>query len=132
MAPRKTSGLTERQAAVLNYIIDYTNRCGASPSMREIGDHLGINSSHGVYCHIKTLEKKGYIRRGAKGRSRAIDVLKDANDNLMRMSLRPAALVDAQGAMMCLVRRCLNGQVDADDFEARAQQLLDQVDAIVM
>lgn len=45
------------------------------PSIREIGKKFGINSPNGVECHLRALEKKGFIKRG-KNSSRSIQILK--------------------------------------------------------
>jgi repressor LexA len=62
--------LTERQQAVLNYIhVSITER-GYSPTLREIGNHMGIRSTNGVNDHLRALERKGYIKReGMKSRT---------------------------------------------------------------
>ena len=56
-------GLTERQAAVLDYIRLYLNEMAYSPTVREIGARMGISSTNGVSDHLRALERKGYIRR---------------------------------------------------------------------
>ncbi|UCE17816.1 MAG: transcriptional repressor LexA [Gemmatimonadota bacterium] len=63
--------LTERQKAVLEYVSRCIREQGYQPTMREIGDHFGIRSTHGVHRHLDALERKGYLRREG-GRSRAI------------------------------------------------------------
>ena len=63
--------LTDRQKAVLAFIIDHIGREGYPPTIREIGDHLGIKSTNGVNDHLKALERKGYLERQA-GKSRAL------------------------------------------------------------
>lgn len=60
---RPEKKLTDRQAAVLNYIADHIEDTGFPPTIREIGDHLGISSTNGVNDHLKALERKGYLTR---------------------------------------------------------------------
>ncbi len=55
--------LTDRQRAVLEYISDSIERRGYPPTLREIGEHMGIRSTNGVNDHLKALEKKGYLER---------------------------------------------------------------------
>ena len=55
--------LTERQKAVLEFIGQSIERRGYPPTLREIGEHLGIRSTNGVNDHLKALEKKGYLER---------------------------------------------------------------------
>ncbi len=62
--------LTKRQQLVLSFIIDHIERWGYPPTIREIGDHLGIRSTNGVNDHLKALERKGYLtRHDAKSRA---------------------------------------------------------------
>ncbi len=55
--------LTDRQQEVLSYIRDSIVRHGYPPTLREIGEFLGIKSTNGVNDHLKALEKKGYLAR---------------------------------------------------------------------
>ena len=57
---RKT---TPRQQAILDVIKDFTRGHGYPPSVREIGERVGLSSSSTVQCHLRTLEKKGLIKR---------------------------------------------------------------------
>ncbi len=57
---RKT---TARQQAILDVIKLFTRERGYPPSVREIGERVGLSSSSTVQCHLRTLEKKGLIRR---------------------------------------------------------------------
>lgn len=53
--------MTNRQEQIYNYIISYTEEHLYPPSVREIGDRVGLYSTSSVYEHLKTLERKGYI-----------------------------------------------------------------------
>ena len=55
--------LTERQQQVLDFIARSIERRGYPPTLREIGEHMGIRSTNGVNDHLKALEKKGYLAR---------------------------------------------------------------------
>lgn len=62
--------LTKRQAQILDLIEKETDKNGYPPSVREIGEALGLSSSATVHAHLATLEAKGYLHReGAKSRS---------------------------------------------------------------
>lgn len=65
--------LTQRQKEVLTSIRDAIEDSGYPPTIREIGDALGIKSTNGVNDHLKALERKGYIERG-DAKSRAINL----------------------------------------------------------
>ncbi len=69
--PKPTSLLlTDRQQLVLDFIQDRIDTQGYPPTIREIGEHLGIKSTNGVSDHIKALEKKGFLtREGQKSRT---------------------------------------------------------------
>lgn len=68
--------LTSRQAECLQVIRDYQAEHGYAPTIREIGDRMGITSTNGVKDHMIALEKKGYIRCGT-AQARAV-VLTDS------------------------------------------------------
>ena len=57
--------LTERQTAVLNVIRDSVRRRGYPPSMREIGEAVGLQSTSSVRHQLVTLESKGFLHRDA-------------------------------------------------------------------
>ena len=62
--------LTARQGEVLDFITDHIQTTGFPPTIREIGDNLGISSTNGVNDHLKALERKGYlVREDAKSRA---------------------------------------------------------------
>lgn len=57
------NGLTTRQRLVLATLERLTDRKGYPPTTREMCCELGIGSTEGVMCHIRVLEKKGYVTR---------------------------------------------------------------------
>jgi repressor LexA len=71
--PPDESGLTPRQRRVLEVIRSAVERRGYPPSMREIGEAVGLTSSSSVSHQLATLERKGYLRRDPN-RPRAIEV----------------------------------------------------------
>ena len=66
--------LTKRQKEIYDYIADFVQRNGYSPSFEEIGEGMGLSSLATVHKHISNLEKKGLLKRGYN-KSRSIDVL---------------------------------------------------------
>jgi len=54
---------TEKQQRILQVIRDYTAERGYPPSVREIGERVGLSSSSTVQSHLKTLERRGLLRR---------------------------------------------------------------------
>ncbi|HSX66187.1 transcriptional repressor LexA [Nocardioides sp.] len=71
--PPDATGLTPRQQRILNVIRDALETRGYPPSMREIGDAVGLTSSSSVSHQLKVLEQKGFIKRDPN-RPRAIEV----------------------------------------------------------
>jgi repressor LexA len=67
------SGLTERQRTILEVIRASVTSRGYPPSIREIGDAVGLTSTSSVAHQLRTLERKGYLRRDPN-RPRAVDV----------------------------------------------------------
>jgi repressor LexA len=70
---RPDAGLTERQRTILDVIRASVTSRGYPPSIREIGDAVGLTSTSSVAHQLRTLERKGYLRRDPN-RPRAVDV----------------------------------------------------------
>lgn len=66
--------LTSRQKEVLALISESIDRRGYPPTLREIGERLGIRSTNGVNDHLVALTKKGYLQRQDL-KSRALRVM---------------------------------------------------------
>ncbi len=71
--PPDATGLTPRQQRVLAHIKDSIEKRGYPPSMREIGEAVGLTSSSSVAHQLKVLEQKGYLKRDPN-RPRALEV----------------------------------------------------------
>ncbi|MBC5799024.1 MAG: transcriptional repressor LexA [Candidatus Eremiobacteraeota bacterium] len=54
---------SDRQTHILEAIRSYTKQYGYPPSVREIGQLVGLSSSSTVQAHLRSLEKQGFIRR---------------------------------------------------------------------
>ena len=61
--PADSSGLTPRQRKVLDAIVEAVETRGYPPSMREIGEQVGLTSSSSVAHQLSSLERLGYLRR---------------------------------------------------------------------
>jgi len=66
--------LTKRQQQILDFIRAEIHRCGYPPSVREIGEAVGLSSSSTVHSHLAALESKGFLRRDPS-KPRALEVL---------------------------------------------------------
>lgn len=72
--PRSTKPLTEKQQAILEFIGRSVDSRGYPPSMREIGDAVGLSSLSSVTHQLSRLELAGFIRRDPN-RPRALEIL---------------------------------------------------------
>ena len=68
--------LTEQQDCILSYIKKVILNRGYPPTVREIGQAVGLNSSSTVHFHLASLEEKGYIRRDPT-KPRTIEIIDD-------------------------------------------------------
>lgn len=83
--------LSGRQQAILEFILQNIRQKGYPPSVREIGEAVGLSSSSTVHGHLNQIEEKGYIRRDPT-KPRAIEVLfGEGNQN--SKSMVPVPLV---------------------------------------
>ena len=88
-----TTKLSNRQQAILDFIRKEVRTKGYPPSVREIGEAVGLASSSTVHGHLDRLEKKGFIRRDPT-KPRAIELLGEENElQLVRMSVAKVPLV---------------------------------------
>jgi repressor LexA len=72
-----TEQLTERQNKILDYIRYVTKVRSYPPSVREIGEAVGLSSSSTVHNHLNQLERRGLIKRDPS-KSRTVQLVQDA------------------------------------------------------
>jgi repressor LexA len=70
----QTQGLTDRQREIWNFVVDYVDRWGYPPTVREIGEHVGLASPSTVHAHLANLERAGLLRRDPT-KPRALELL---------------------------------------------------------
>ncbi len=58
-----TEQLTPRQREILEFIESEVKRRGIPPTVREIAARFGMASPNGVFCHLRALEAKGYLKK---------------------------------------------------------------------
>lgn len=75
--------LSPRQRQILEFIRSEVMKKGYPPSVREVGQAVGLSSSSTVHAHLGKLEEKGYIRRDPT-KPRAIELLDRANGENIR------------------------------------------------
>lgn len=87
--------LTDRQKEILAFITRTSEERGFPPTIREIGEEMGIASTNGVNDHLKALERKGYLTRGEQ-QSRSLVPTKRARLilGLGSQSKRDANMID--------------------------------------
>ena len=74
MKRRHTSA--EWQQTIFSYIKEFLVKKGYPPSVREIGDAVGLKSSSTVHSYLAKMEEAGMIKRDP-AKPRAIDILED-------------------------------------------------------
>lgn len=91
----QSSNVTARQQAILDFIESAMRERGYPPSVREIGDAVGLTSPSTVHSHLATLQKLGYLRRDPT-KPRAIEIRYDPNSGAV-MDRRPVRHVPLVG-----------------------------------
>ena len=88
------TGLTPRQREVLEIIEQHMREHGYPPSVREIGEAVGLTSPSTVHAHLGALQRRGYLRRDPT-KPRAIEVRWDPNSDaaLERRPVRHVPLI---------------------------------------
>src|SRR5256886_5382708 len=83
MNTKLTDQLTERQNKILDYIRYVTKVRNYPPSVREIGEAVGLSSSSTVHNHLNQLERRGLIKRDPS-KSRTVQLVQDAEVDQQR------------------------------------------------
>lgn len=155
------SVLTKRQQQIMDFILSELNRKGYPPSVREIGQAVGLSSSSTVHSHLAALERKGYIRRDPT-KPRALEILEFrasdrsislaklrsvplvgqvaagspilAQENIEETLTLPVELVSDDGSFLLRVKgesMIEAGILDGDMLLVRPQQIADNGDIVV-
>lgn len=93
--PADVDALTPRQRQVLEFIDEQVRARGYPPSVREIGEAVGLSSSSTVHAHLAALQDKGYLRRDPT-KPRAIEITLEPDSGLA-VERRPARHVPLLG-----------------------------------
>lgn len=89
-----TKQLTKKQKEILDFIQDFLDKNGYSPTLREIGKGLNLSSAATIHVHVENLKHKGYLRNGYN-RSRSIELIKADNNWSKTMELPLVGLIAA-------------------------------------
>jgi len=119
-------GLTERQRQVQRIIHDIHQESGRPPTVREIGQRLGLKSSCTVQRHLDALEKKGYIKR-TRTKARSIEIVRSDDPRMVR---RRSVSVPLVGTVAAGKPRF--AQEDIEEIVALPADLLGEDDAFML
>ena len=89
---RKLKKISKRQEDILTFIKEEVRTKGYPPSVREIGEAVGLASSSTVHGHLERLEKNGLIRRDPT-KPRAIEILDHETDAIQKQNVVHVPLV---------------------------------------
>jgi repressor LexA len=110
--------LTQRQEMVLQYIQSSITDRGYPPTLREIGNFMGIRSTNGVNDHLRALERKGYLTR----------------EDMKSRALRPTPLHALEGGVHGIhggINGGVNGGVNGGNGHANARATDDIDDNLI-
>ncbi len=122
----ETPKLTARQQSVLNCIQRYVRERGFPPSIREIGDAVGLSSPSSVAHQLKVLQRKGYLYRD-QNRPRAVELRSPGSAT--GRTVTPEDLDPSRAAAVPLVGRIAAGgpilaEESVEDVLALPRQLV--------
>jgi len=83
--------LTARQQEIWQFLVDYVDRHGYPPTVREIGEEVGLASPSTVHAHLANLERAGFLKRDPT-KPRALELT-----GLRRQDARPAQETATRG-----------------------------------
>ncbi len=81
-----TLPLTRRQQDIIQFLRSYVEEHGISPTLEEIAAQFGVNKVT-IFGHVAEMERKGVIRRRAKGVSRSLELVDDEDESGSGVSL---------------------------------------------
>ena len=102
-----TAALTGRQREIWSFLVDYVDRHGYPPTVREIGGAVGLASPSTVHAHLANLERAGLLRRDPT-KPRALELMGRA-----RAGSTPGAANSAEAVRAELPKLPLLGQIAA-------------------
>ena len=114
--------LTSRQRTILDFIRDRVNEKGFPPSVREIGEAVGLTSTSSVAHQLRVLEEKGYLRRDPNT-PRAMLVTDDAQplpEEETEEPVNAAALPDSLVPVPLLGQIAAGAPILADENETES------------
>jgi repressor LexA len=101
--------LTDKQTSIYNFVKRYINVHGQSPSLTELMEFTGIQTKQGVIKHLKSLEKKGILKR--TGEPRGLKLVRN-NKNFINIPILGRANA---GRPLILAEEELIGEIQLDE-----------------
>lgn len=101
--------LTDKQTSIYNFVKRYINVHGQSPSLTELMEFTGIQTKQGVIKHLKSLEKKGVLKR--TGEPRGLKLVR-GNKNFINIPILGRANA---GRPLILAEEELIGEIQLDE-----------------
>src|SRR5690349_25136461 len=91
-----TAELTGRQREIWSFVVDYVDRHGYRPTVREIGEAVGLASPSTVHAHLANLERAGMLRRDPT-KPRALELVGERPSAGERHAVREARALPLVG-----------------------------------
>jgi len=110
---RRSEGLSKRHIKILEFLTNFQEKSGYSPSIRQIGDSIGVKSTSLIDYYLNQLKDMGYIERDQHV-SRSIRVLRPAEDESLAERFNDAVR-NAADRLADLVRIPLAGRIVASE-----------------
>ncbi|NMB55945.1 MAG: repressor LexA [Leptolinea sp.] len=112
--PRKTVGLSDRHRKIMEFLTTFVEKNSYSPSIRQIGESIGVKSTSLVDYYLNYLEQEGYIARDGRV-SRSIRVFKPVYPEAGGPSLNPEILhgQNMSGSLSDILRIPVFGRIVA-------------------
>ncbi len=113
--------LYKKQRQILNYISQYIQLNGTSPTLQEIADAMGLSSLSTVHEHLQALTKKGVIKR-FEGAVRGIEVIDEAFNTTMNAIELPVVGYIAAGEPIDAIENPINTVLVSSDLVSKTKR----------
>jgi repressor LexA len=117
--------LSDKQREILAYINEAITRTGYPPSLREIGDSVGLSSISSVSHQLTQLELRGFIRRDPN-LNRAIEILVELDSNPDAVRVREDDIVHVPLVGKIAAGIPITAEQNVDDMFALPRQMVGQ------
>jgi repressor LexA len=112
--------LTGRQQEIWDFLVEYVDRHGYPPTVREIGEQVGLASPSTVHAHLANLERAGYLKRDPT-KPRAVELLHSRHEATTSQS-QPSPGIPLLGEIAA--GGPLLAEQDVEEYVALPEQLI--------